>query len=43
MEGGCGVLEVEFDGMCKENKLANKSVRNRNQKVCVARWVGVWE
>jgi hypothetical protein len=21
VERGCGVLEVEFDGMCKENKI----------------------
>jgi len=24
MELGCGVLEVEFDGMCKENKVGEQ-------------------
>jgi len=24
MEGGCGVLEVEFDGMSKENKVGEQ-------------------
>jgi len=27
----------------KKITLANKRVRNRNQRVCVAGWVGVWE
>jgi len=40
VKGRCGFLELEFDGCVKKTKLANKSVRSRNQGVCVVGRIG---
>ena len=42
-KGGVVLWELNVRECMKKTKLTSKSVRSRNQGVCVVGWIGVWE